>query len=94
MPVSGKPSDPEGVAIRPGSDEMFIAFDQGARIASFTYTPTLPEGADPRLYKHVSPRMDTMGRPEEIAALAAYLASDEARFVTGSAMTIDGGQGA
>ena len=39
--------DPEGIAIRPGSDEMFIAFDQGAKIASFTYTPTLPEGADP-----------------------------------------------
>ena len=54
----------------------------------------LPEGADPRLYAHVTPRMDAMGRPEEIAALAAYLASDEARFVTGSAMTIDGGQGA
>lgn len=39
--------DPEGIAIRPGSDEMFIAFDQGARIAAFSYTPTLPEGADP-----------------------------------------------
>jgi len=39
--------DPEGIAIRPGSDEMFIAFDQGARIAAFSYTPTLPEGSDP-----------------------------------------------
>lgn len=39
--------DPEGIAIRPGSDEMFIAFDQGAKIAAFRYTPTLPEGADP-----------------------------------------------
>ena len=38
--------DPEGIAIRPGSDEMFIAFDQGAKIAAFTYTPTLPDGAD------------------------------------------------
>ena len=38
--------DPEGIAIRPGSNEMFIAFDQGASIASFTYTPTLPEGAE------------------------------------------------
>jgi len=54
----------------------------------------LPEGANPALYTHVTPRMDTIGKPEEIAALAAYLASDEARFVTGSAMTIDGGQGA
>ncbi len=39
--------DPEGVAIRPGSNQLFIGFDQGARIASFDYTPTLPEGADP-----------------------------------------------
>lgn len=37
--------DPEGIAIRPGSDQLFVAFDQGAMIASFDYTPTLPEGA-------------------------------------------------
>ena len=38
--------DPEGIAIRPGSGQMFIAFDQGARIVSFDYVPTLPEGAE------------------------------------------------
>lgn len=32
-----------------------------------------------------------LGRPEEIAAMALYLASAEAGFVTGSIMTIDGG---
>ena len=32
-----------------------------------------------------------MGRPEEIAAAALYLASDEAAFVTGSCLMIDGG---
>ncbi len=32
-----------------------------------------------------------MGTPEEIAAAALYLASDEASFVTGSALIIDGG---
>jgi NAD(P)-dependent dehydrogenase (short-subunit alcohol dehydrogenase family) len=32
-----------------------------------------------------------MGRPEEVAAAALYLASDEAAFVTGSAFMIDGG---
>jgi 2-keto-3-deoxy-L-fuconate dehydrogenase len=32
-----------------------------------------------------------LGRPEEIANLALYLASDEAAFITGSIVTIDGG---
>ncbi len=40
-------TDPEGIAIRPGSNQLFIAFDTGAKIVSFDYTPTLPEGADP-----------------------------------------------
>ncbi|SEN00785.1 NHL repeat-containing protein [Palleronia pelagia] len=40
-------TDPEGIAIRPGSDQLFVAFDGGARIVTFDYTPTLPEGAEP-----------------------------------------------
>jgi NAD(P)-dependent dehydrogenase (short-subunit alcohol dehydrogenase family) len=32
-----------------------------------------------------------MGKPEEIAALALYLCSDEASFITGSDIPIDGG---
>ena len=32
-----------------------------------------------------------MGRPEEVAAAVLYLASDEAAFVTGTALEIDGG---
>jgi 2-keto-3-deoxy-L-fuconate dehydrogenase len=35
--------------------------------------------------------MGRIGRPEEIAALAAYLASDEAGFTTGQIHVIDGG---
>ncbi|MGA7304846.1 MAG: SDR family oxidoreductase, partial [Rhodothermales bacterium] len=31
------------------------------------------------------------GRPEEVASCAAFLASDEASFVTGSDMLVDGG---
>jgi 2-keto-3-deoxy-L-fuconate dehydrogenase len=35
--------------------------------------------------------MGRMGTPEEVAALALYLCSDEASFVTGQAYPIDGG---
>lgn len=35
-----------------------------------------------------------MGKPEEIAAAVLYLASDEAAFVTGTALELDGGWGA
>ena len=35
-----------------------------------------------------------MGRPEEIAAAALYLAADESAFVTGSTLLIDGGMSA
>jgi NAD(P)-dependent dehydrogenase (short-subunit alcohol dehydrogenase family) len=35
--------------------------------------------------------MGRLGRPEEIAAAVAYLASDDAAFVTGSELVVDGG---
>ena len=35
--------------------------------------------------------MGRLGRVEEIAALAVYLASDESSFTTGTAQIIDGG---
>ncbi|WP_116364963.1 SDR family NAD(P)-dependent oxidoreductase [Parahaliea mediterranea] len=51
-----------------------------------------PEGADLALFGRMSPLTPYMAEPEEIAGAVAYLASAEARFVTGSALVIDGGQ--
>jgi 2-keto-3-deoxy-L-fuconate dehydrogenase len=54
----------------------------------------LKEYPDPeKAYREMSATqaVGRMGKPEEIAAAALYLASDEAVFVTGSALMIDGG---
>jgi NAD(P)-dependent dehydrogenase (short-subunit alcohol dehydrogenase family) len=49
-----------------------------------------PEGAP---YEDFSHMVSALGfcQPEEVASTIAYLASDEARYMTGSVVTIDGG---
>lgn len=54
-----------------------------------TGDPSDLAGADAALAP--SNLMSRPGMPEDIAAAAAYLASDEARFVTGSEFMVDGG---
>lgn len=51
----------------------------------------VPEGVDEQLLMKLFPLIDGAD-PQEIAASIAYLASDEARFVTGIAFPIDGAQ--
>lgn len=52
----------------------------------------MPEGVDLQLYGRLSPLTPYFAEASEIAGAVAYLASDEARFITGSALVIDGGQ--
>jgi meso-butanediol dehydrogenase/(S,S)-butanediol dehydrogenase/diacetyl reductase len=51
----------------------------------------MPDNADMQLMGKLFPLLEG-AEPEEIAAAVAYLASAEARFVTGAALPIDGAQ--
>ena len=64
------------------------------RVETPFVTARLKEYPDPdKAYKEMASTqaIGRMGKPEEIAAAALYLASDEAAFVTGSEFIIDGG---
>jgi NAD(P)-dependent dehydrogenase (short-subunit alcohol dehydrogenase family) len=66
-------------AVAPGGTKTAIQTDFG-----------LPAGADHRkLSKIMSPV--AMAEPEEMAGVFAFVASDEARFMTGSIVVMDGG---
>jgi NAD(P)-dependent dehydrogenase (short-subunit alcohol dehydrogenase family) len=48
--------------------------------------------ADDEVEAVIAPQLvDRLGRPEEVAKLACFLASDDAAFITGAAFVIDGG---
>ncbi|HLZ60624.1 MAG TPA: glucose 1-dehydrogenase [Ktedonosporobacter sp.] len=71
-------------AIAPGT--VHTPFVEGYLARSF------PDTRDEvRQQLHARQPVGRMGRPDEIASAALYLASDEAAFVTGSILTIDGG---
>lgn len=86
-------------AVAQMTKEMGVRFGvEGVRINAvapgFVYSPlTANVVGDPDIYaemKRLHP-MGRMGHPEEIAAVVAFLASDDASFVTASVWPVDGG---
>src|SRR5262249_17629057 len=67
------------------------------RVETPFFTARLREYPDPeQAYRDLAAThpLNRIGKPEEIAAAAAYLASDAAAFITRSALIIEGGLGA
>lgn len=50
----------------------------------------MPKGANGKLLKRIMP-LDAFGEPEAVAATVAFLASEDARYVTGADIRVDGG---
>ena len=70
---------------------------EGVRVNSihpgFIRTPILDQARGTEVWEAMtaSTPMGRLGEPEEIAAAVAYLASDDASFVTGAELYVDGG---
>lgn len=60
----------------------------------FVDTPLLREGRDDAQIEHFAARMPMKrpGKPDDIAYAVAYLASDEAGYVTGQTLSVNGGR--
>lgn len=84
-------------AVRTMSKNAAITYaESGIRVNSlhpgFTETPlTVAQDAEVNQWVIGQTPMRRAGQPEEIAAAALFLASDEASFVTGSELIVDGG---
>lgn len=52
---------------------------------------SIPADADPKLMDRLQSVIPDLLRPDEVAEAIAYLASDAARMITGTALVIDGG---
>lgn len=71
--------------------------EQGVRVNAVAPGPILagPLASMPEEYQEMAVQavpMRRLGRPEEVAAAAVWLCSDEASFITGATLSIDGGQ--
>ena len=65
------------------------AFVEGAMVDAIANATKQPEVVHQRLANDIP--LGRMGKPAEVAALCAYLLSDDAAFITGADLPIDGG---
>jgi NAD(P)-dependent dehydrogenase (short-subunit alcohol dehydrogenase family) len=63
-------------------------------ICPMALTPAVEERVDPKVLEQVvaTTSVGYIGKPDDVAPTAVFLASDEARYVTGQTINVDGGR--
>jgi NAD(P)-dependent dehydrogenase (short-subunit alcohol dehydrogenase family) len=77
-------------AVCPGVIQTQIRANSAAILGSAAPNMQVGVGADPDGYKRLVPAQ-RRGRPDEVAGLVLYLASERAGYINGQALSIDGG---
>jgi 3-oxoacyl-[acyl-carrier protein] reductase len=73
-------------AVAPGGTDTNMAKEAGK-----LYVRSGLEGVPFDLLMKVTSALQRMAQPEEIAAAVAFLVSDDASYITGSTLAVDGG---
>ncbi|MCZ6678394.1 MAG: glucose 1-dehydrogenase [Candidatus Poribacteria bacterium] len=81
----------QNIAVRYGEHQVRANAICPGSIQTPAWVPVLEK--DPDLFERLSKwyPLQRIGQPEEVAAAALFLASDEASFITGTTLVVDGG---
>ncbi len=74
------------IRVLPSLEEPFPNATLGPSVESLEYRVPFPE-----TFRQIPPRRARLGDPQELANLAAFLASPRAAYITGQSIAVDGG---